>query len=1277
MQKYLKAIIPTVLSVSMLVSSIVPKAYSKAVGEISFESEIEQAQLLTPMLDEFEVGNNDFVATSVVQGHDYLYVPHNSKLFVYDLDTFEKVDEEDIDMPETDGAFVDSNGIVWVYGQTSSLDRYDPIAQTGYKTKPFRGNTNTNKTHVYYPIEVGNELYVGTYNEGRLASYKPPVTLFGYTVSGDSFTDLGILVEGGVKMTTIAHKNGYLYASVHAADSTQLPHVLIKYEIATGKVVGSLDLKEAGVMESVSYLTQTIIVGDVLLGATAKHKKMMAVDINTMEMVDIGVSKGIAHGFSQVITDENGNEKVYFLADGKVGLDLYEYNSGTGKATKMDGFDPSTVHFNTRGNSFVTIEAEGLSGESMLVGMKTNGTLALYNMETGKLVEVEGLTTQDSAAIKNIDFRSGPAGSNEIYVGSFMSNIAAVYDIKTNTITKKYSAYSDQVETSIWFNDTWYVSGYGACSVSEMDYDTGEYKVLFSLNEGSDRLSLVQERIHTITAGGNKVFGATVPHKNILGGFIAWYDYETQTTFVAVEDDKVIYRTDADKSVWRDAKTNQEIVFNTDDNGANDFAGVIENQVVNSLHYHNGYLYGTTYIGGGSGSTPAEGATAEIFVYDVDNMQLVYHLPISHLIKGLVSPVELVSAFVADPEIPGKYWGVVAQTLFTATFDHNANAFQVEEVASYGKESYRGYIGKFKSGQIYFRNGYAILNFRGHNPEKPGANDTVDTLRIIDLKNPQNSYILSTQAMGAYVLGEDDNLYYLKNNGVSVLYTADVIERITGNQKVIAAVMELIDRIDPETALQNQAQVIAVRAAYEELTEEQKGLVSNISILLEAEQKLAERNKAHYAFVDGKGKTIKVRTWGDGGTYTEPMFADSNPKLSIAEGTNSWTFAGRSLSGMTGSADGTRVNINQTSLLTYFTESNASSSTNGDWIALKLENVPAGTYQMSFVGAGSETNNGLADVFIMPEADYAAVYADYMSLKNDENAPQVRTAVNEGMKTLLSGKTALGVLDSRVSGAQNLGEYTCETQGDYIVVFRCSANQTGNCRLALISMDMIPQYVVQENVVARIGEQTYTSLKSAMENAKPGETVSLQMTTATGSLDVPAGVILDLNGFTVMTSEMFSAGHIVDSSEDNSGMLCVPDLSGINESNKEVPIYDSAVWGYRFFKISVASKAVTGRKAESAKYWFQVNIENFELASELIGENELAIGVQLVWDGQENLTVAVANADFAGKWLAAEAEAPGNYIVFTATGITEEFTNFRVIPVVGANGVYSWGEELK
>lgn len=791
----------------------------------NFETVVESVTLMSSVSTKFNVGNNDFVATSVVNGHDYLYVPHNYNLYVYDLDTRTKVDEESIGFSETDGIFIDSKGIVWVYGQKANMYRYDPYTGMGKSTSVLLVNGSANKTHVYYPIEVDGKLYVGSYNYGELAVYNPAT---------NQFTNLGQLVEGGVKLTTLAYKDGYLYASVHAANNSQNPHALVKYELATKQVVGTFDLRGGGYLQTSPYLTQTIIVGDVLLGATSKKEKMLAVDINTMQAVDIGTNDGVVHGFSQLIEEEDGSESVYFLGRGS-GYTLYKYNSKTGRATSA-GFDiTGTSQFNTRGNSFITLEKDGREVQYMLIGMQGDGTVSMYNMETKKVEKIEGITGQDGSSINLLDFRAGgPEGASEIYFGGFMSNQANVYDIKTNTITKQYTAYSEQLETSQWFNNTWYVTGYGACSISEMDYDTGECKVLFTLNE-KDHNNFVQERIHALAYGDNKIFGTTIPQKNILGGFIVWYDYEKEATFVAVEADKVLYQPDSDRSVWRDAKTDEIVEFNTEDGGQNDFKGVLEYQTINGIFYQNGYLYGTSYIAGGSGSAPVEGANSELIVYDVEKMELVAHYPINEQIEGLVTPVELIGVWAPDPEIEGKFWGVVAATLFTATFDAEDHSVKVEEVVSYNKEFYKGYMSKYKTGQMYFTDGYVLIYFKTSDDETEAG---INNLRLINIEDPSYNYSLCTEGMGGYVLADDGNVYFNKSRGIGVLYTSNIIAAIKENKIAADAVTELIAAIGSDITLDSEAAILAARAAFDNLSIVQKTIVKTENVLADAEAKL-------------------------------------------------------------------------------------------------------------------------------------------------------------------------------------------------------------------------------------------------------------------------------------------------------------------------------------------------------------------------------------------------------------------------------------------------------
>lgn len=785
---------------------------------MSVKTGVKSVQLMETPLAEFDVGNNDFIATSVVNGHDYLYVPHNNRLYVYDLDTWKKVDEKTMTFSETDGAFVDSSGIVWVYGQAGYLYRYDPYTGEGGNTvKAVLGDFAAGM--LCDPFELDGKIYLGTHAQARIISYDPVTKTFAH---------VGMLSEEAVKATTMAYKDGYIYASVHAANDIQLPHQLVKYDMASNQVVATLDLMAAGVSHA-AYLTSSTIVGNVLLCAASNQKYMIAVDINTMDFVDVGVTDGIVHGFSQVITEANGNEKVYFFTrTSKDSSKRYfcEYNSATGKVTRVDGFaEPTSNQFNTHQTSFVTIQAEGLSDKSLFM-MKKNGTMVFYNLEDKNIVERTGLTMGDGVGVNIIEFTQGPEGSKEIYLGGFMLNQVGYYNYEKNKVTSLFKGYSDQIETIERVGDTLYVSGYGACSIIEMDYKTGEYKLLFALNE-RHKQNLVQERIQNIAVGDNKVFGTTVPHKGQLGGFIVWYDYDKEATFLVVEEDRIIYLKDSDKSTWYDVKTDAPVVFNTDDYGVNDFKGAVANQVVNSIHYADGYLYGTTYIGGAATAVPAEDSSSVIFVYDVENMEMVTKCDISDCIDNLLLPVELIAAFHPDPEVEGKFWGLVAQTLFTATYDKENKTFDVEEVISFGKDSYTGYLSKYENAKLYFDDGYIFVNVRS---EKPGSNSSLNDFRIICMDRPEYNFSIYTEQCRTYALGEDDNIYFAQNTSIYKLESAEVIQTIKSIKANADAVQAQINGIGTVT-LESKACVAAARLAYDALSADEKLLVNNLPLI--------------------------------------------------------------------------------------------------------------------------------------------------------------------------------------------------------------------------------------------------------------------------------------------------------------------------------------------------------------------------------------------------------------------------------------------------------------
>ena len=171
----LKRTVALLLTICSLLA-MVPAASAEGAEVPAVDFEI----LTGSVIGEFNFVSTSFGAVSEVNGHDYLFIPHHKTLFVYDLDTWEKVDEEYLGMTNGYGCFVDSNGIVWVYGSKNAMLRYDPV--TGNANWTSTWTTTEGSGHIHDVVEVNGKLYMGTYNKAELVEYDPAT---------DTFTNLG------------------------------------------------------------------------------------------------------------------------------------------------------------------------------------------------------------------------------------------------------------------------------------------------------------------------------------------------------------------------------------------------------------------------------------------------------------------------------------------------------------------------------------------------------------------------------------------------------------------------------------------------------------------------------------------------------------------------------------------------------------------------------------------------------------------------------------------------------------------------------------------------------------------------------------------------------------------------------------------------------------------------------------------------------------------------------------------------------------------------------
>jgi hypothetical protein len=133
-------------------------------------------------------------------------------------------------------------------------------------------------------------------------------------------------------------------------------------------------------------------------------------------------------------------------------------------------------------------------------------------------------------------------------------------------------------------------------------------------------------------------------------------------------------------------------------------------------------------------------------------------------------------------------------------------------------------------------------------------------------------------------------------------------------------------------------------------------------------------------------------------------------------------------------------------------------------------------------------------------------------------------------------------------------------------------------------------------VAATVNGVSYTSFAAAMANATSGSEVKLfEDQEVSGFCEIGSGVTLDLNGYSLTTDNLFSFGHIKDSSNGNGGLFVSNDRKQafvqLQEDNVALPLYDSANECYRFFDYTLEAK-VAQTTTTYAKYALHLDLPN-------------------------------------------------------------------------------------
>lgn len=580
----------------------------KGTASSSMETEINPVDL-GPMITEFGVRSQ--MAVCEVNGYDYYFLPiKGGQMHIYNLDYYCDGDSStepylgsvSTGITNAWGCSAGEDGKIYVSGDAKYVYRYDPVTKKGDKL--------TFATSYVCGYDVGADVSGNVYVAVNTAGAGPAC----YNNAAGTFQYYYGLDPNGIadECSAVAWDADYIYAYVSGNDGISVSKLILKIDKASGELVKYKDVSS----KTTGHLTALNIVDGVLFGGSNNTESMIAINTETWDYVNVGVSAGVKQNVSEEL-----NGKVYFLASDS---NLYQYTIATKKASKV-GLT-SSQQFVTCVNSIVTLDVNGDGkDENVILSSRTakNGYPLLYDPAAKKLYSWTDMINENSGAyVGSRDVYSSNDGSNMIYMGAYVSNNCAAYNTKTEDYTNYITA--GQTDSQIMYKGVLYAGNYSSCTLARIDVANGSFDALMTLS------GYKQKRIHCLAAGEDKIFFSTVPDTYDLGGYLAWYDLKTGAEYY----EKV---SDLDAS--------------------------LADQVVISMAYSGGYLYCGTTVRGGSDATVRR-TTSHFFIFDVAN-------------KKVVAIQEIAYPYIAslDADSSGTVWGVISKTLFTVSYKNGAITF--------------------------------------------------------------------------------------------------------------------------------------------------------------------------------------------------------------------------------------------------------------------------------------------------------------------------------------------------------------------------------------------------------------------------------------------------------------------------------------------------------------------------------------------------------------------------------------------------------------------------
>ncbi len=718
-------------------------------------------------------------ATAEINGYDYFFMPQEGKsLSVYNLDTKEFVSQLNTPFTSCRGAAVDDEGYVYLVGDNSYIFRYDPYMDVGESIYYYKGLSEDLSDTTKVP---GSSSAFGlTYGDGDLyfGVFKDG-WLVKYNIETGVFTRMGQYGSEDARdyVSTPVYKDGIVYANTVGDSNGD--------GIKTFEVF-KVDAKTGKLLDRIDitkYVSQKEVMmrgmgicGDVLLIGGDQNEVKNVLAVDTSTMEVIDL--GI-QGFINYYPTKEVNGKSYFLAQGK---GIWAFDAATKTASPVKGLENATVGFRTTNDVTMTVENnEKFPGLSFVGFRGSNNMPTIYNMETETLLAIDDMILDEYGNGQEIRSILKGAGENEIYIGAYRTNECSVFNTVEGKLTHSYEANSSQTDVMYLYKGNLYAGNYNAGVLTQINLQDERRNVsLLSLKSQYD-----QARIHAITGGDNYIFCGSVPDIYKYGGCLAWVNLET-----------------LENTVIRNAVQDQSIV---------------------ALAYNDGLIYAGSCVTGGTSTADRMDLTAKIVIYDVQSKTKLVEIDPRDYISGMPDRIKGINAMVADPNVAenGKIWVHVGARLLCLKYNKATNKVTLTEELCFDKADVGGDWHPFTP---YLDGNYMYVGFG----QKGG-------LRKVNLNNPSDCERMPVPGNKMFTIADDGNIYYASVNSL-YMYPLNVTD---DDWAAAAKVDDMIAALG-KASLENADQIIAARAAYENLSNKHKALIQNIYDLETAEIDLLE-----------------------------------------------------------------------------------------------------------------------------------------------------------------------------------------------------------------------------------------------------------------------------------------------------------------------------------------------------------------------------------------------------------------------------------------------------